>query len=114
MIVTLLIASLVVVLRIIRQAGWKRTKPAPAWSRKSLKILDSQPAGSVDSSQLAGLDQPSCLSFSDQIGQRFSVSLMAVAVECGKAAFTKQGKRRLEYALADGAGVMLGLTVGQG
>ena len=32
----------------------------------------------------------------------------------GKALFTKQGKRRVEYALADGAGVLLGLTVGPG
>jgi hypothetical protein len=35
-------------------------------------------------------------------------------VHAGKAAFTNRGKRRLEYALADGAGVVLGLTVRQG
>ena len=32
----------------------------------------------------------------------------------GKAVFTKEGKRRPEHALADGAGDVLGLNVGQG
>jgi hypothetical protein len=32
----------------------------------------------------------------------------------GKAVLTEEGKSRLEYALADGAGDVLGLTVGQG
>jgi hypothetical protein len=32
----------------------------------------------------------------------------------GKAVFTKEGKRRFEHALADGAGDVLGLNVGQG